>query len=82
MADPYVFTQSGAAGDGLQRPLRSRFQRRLTPDVGVCRDKPARCEGVHVSDRAGRATHTGPESWARVGHGAREAWTGGGAGRV
>jgi hypothetical protein len=70
------------AADAFQRPLRSRFQARLSGRVGVCRDKPARCEGVHVSDRAGRAHHTGPESGARVGHGARAAWTGGGAGRV
>jgi hypothetical protein len=39
MADPYVFTQSGAAADALQRPLRSRFQARLSAVLGPPREK-------------------------------------------
>ena len=50
--------------------------------VRVCRDKPARCEGVEVSDSEGLANHTGPESCASVGNGVREALTGECAGRV
>jgi hypothetical protein len=37
---------------------------------------------VEVSDRAGLAPHTGPESCASLGNGAREAVTGERAGRV
>jgi hypothetical protein len=69
-------------GDGVQRPLRFSFQPRLTPSVRVCRDKPARCEGVEVSDSEGLANHTGSESCASLGHGACEALTGERAGRV
>ena len=52
------------------------------PGVRVCRDKPARCEGVQVSDSEGLANHAGPESCASFGNGVREALTGEGAGRV
>jgi hypothetical protein len=55
--------------------------RRLMPDVRVCREKPARCERVQVSDSEGRATHAGPESCAGAGSGVSEALTGEGAGR-
>ena len=41
-----------------------RLLARLTASVRVCRDKPARCEGVQVSDSEGRANHAGPESCA------------------
>jgi hypothetical protein len=61
---------------------RFGYRRRLKPGVRVCRDKPARCEGVQVSDSEGRANHTGPESCASFGHGVREALTGECAGRV
>jgi hypothetical protein len=54
----------------------------LRPSVRVCRDKPARCERVQVSDSEGRANHTGPESCAGFGNGVREALTGERAGRV
>jgi hypothetical protein len=46
------------------------------------RDKPARCEGVQVSNSEGLANHAGPESCASLGNGVREALTGEGAGRV
>ena len=71
------------AGDGCQRPLVPRFrcQPRLTPSVGVCRDKPARCAGVQVANSEGRANHAGAASCARLGKGVREAVTGEGAGR-
>src|SRR5262245_7114428 len=59
-----------------------RLLARLTASVRVCRDKPARCEGVQVSDSEGLANHTGPESCASVGNGVREALTGECAGRV
>jgi hypothetical protein len=52
------------------------------PGVRVCRDKPARCEGVQVSDSEGLANHAGPESCASLGNGVREALTGECAGRV
>jgi hypothetical protein len=76
--------EQGFAGAALQPTLVPRFgfRERLTPGVGVCRDKPARCEGVQVSDSEGLANHTGPESCASVGTGVREALTGAGAGRV
>jgi len=45
------------------------------PGVRVCRDQPARGEGVHVSNSEGRATHAGPESGARLGNGVRAALT-------
>jgi hypothetical protein len=48
----------------------------------VCRDKPARCEGVQVSNSEGLANHAGPESCASLGNGVREALTGECAGRV
>jgi hypothetical protein len=48
----------------------------------VCRDKPAQCEGVQVSDSEGLASHAGPESGAGLGNGVREALTGERAGRV
>ena len=48
----------------------------------MCRDKPAQCEGVQVSDSAGLANHAGPESCASLGNGVREALTGERAGRV
>ena len=67
--------------DCLQRPLRSRCRQQLRPGVRVCRDKPAQCEGVQVSDSEGVATHAGPESCARLGNEDREAWTGARAGR-
>jgi hypothetical protein len=60
----------------------SLVARRLTAGVRVCRDKPARCEGVQVSDSEGLANHTGPESCASFGNGVREALTGECAGRV
>jgi hypothetical protein len=69
-------------------PCRTRaWSRRVgargsCPAVRVCRDKPAQCEGVEVSDSEGRATHAGPESCANPGHGVREALTGERAGRV
>ena len=44
--------------------------------------KPARCEGVKVSDSEGLANHTGPESCVVVGDGCGEALTGERAGRV
>ena len=50
--------------------------------VRVCRDKPARCEGVQVSDSEGLANHAGSESCASLGNGVREALTGERAGRV
>ena len=56
--------------------------KRLRRSVRVCRDKPARCERVHVSDSEGRATHAGPESCADDGHVISEALTGERAGRV
>jgi hypothetical protein len=56
--------------------------RRVSASVRVCRDKPARCERVQVSDSEGRANHAGPESGASCGNGAREALTGERAGRV
>jgi hypothetical protein len=70
--------------DALQRPLVpcSRFRARLRPSVRVCRDKPARCERVQVSDSEGLAHHAGPESCASFGNGAREALIGERAGRV
>src|SRR5262245_8341414 len=40
------------------------------PGVRVCRDQPARCEGVEVSTSEGRANHPGAESCARLGNGA------------
>jgi hypothetical protein len=52
------------------------------PNVRVCRDKPARCEGVQVSNSEGLANHAGPESCASLGNGVREALTGECAGRV
>jgi len=52
------------------------------PGVRVCRDKPARCEGVQVSDSEGLANHAGSESCASLGNGVREALTGERAGRV
>jgi hypothetical protein len=52
------------------------------PGVRVCRDKPAWCEGVQVSDSEGLATHAGPESCATPGNGGSEALTGECAGRV
>jgi hypothetical protein len=70
------------AADYLQRPRRSRFRPRLMPSVRVCRDKPAQCEGVQVSDREGFASHAGPESCAGLGNGVRAAVTGERAGRV
>ena len=51
------------------------------PGVRVCRDKPARCGRVQVSDSEGLATHTGPESCAALGNGGSEALTGERAGR-
>jgi hypothetical protein len=48
----------------------------------VRRDKPARCEGVKVSDSEGLANHTGPESCVATGNGCSEALTGECAGRV
>jgi hypothetical protein len=48
----------------------------------VCRDKPARCERVQVSDSEGLATHAGPEACAGAGNGVSDALTGDGAGRV
>ena len=48
----------------------------------MCRDKPARCEGVQVSDSEGLANHAGPESCASLGNGVREALAGERAGRV
>src|SRR5262245_59245617 len=72
----------GTGADALQRPLRSRFQARLTASVRVCRDKPARCERVQVSDSEGLANHAGPESCAGFGNGVCEALTGERAGRV
>ena len=77
-----VLAEQCLAADALQRPLRSRFRARLTPSVRVCRDKPARCEGVQVSDSEGVASHAGPESGASLGNGDREALTGECAGRV
>ena len=50
--------------------------------LGMRRDKPARCEGVKVSDSEGLANHTGPESCVVVGNGCGEALTGERAGRV
>jgi hypothetical protein len=50
--------------------------------VRACREKPARCEGVKVSDSEGLANHTGPESCAVVGDGCGEALTGERVGRV
>jgi hypothetical protein len=76
------WAEPSAAPDCLQRVLRSRFRQRLMPGVGVCRDKPARCEGVQVSDREGLANHPGPESCTGCGNGAREALPGERAGRV
>ena len=52
------------------------------PGVRVCRDKPARCEGVQVSDSEGLAHHAGPASGARLGSGVRAAVTGERAGSV
>jgi hypothetical protein len=77
-------SQRRHAGDGVQRPLlrRSRCSPRLMPGVRVCRDKPAQCAGVQVSDSAGVAHHAGPEACARLGHEDREAWTGARAGRL
>jgi len=63
-------------------PTSLRLLARLSASVRVCRDKPARCEGVQVSDSEGLANHTGPESCASFGNGAREALTGECAGRV
>jgi hypothetical protein len=76
--------QPSTAADALQRPLvpRSRFRARLSASVRVCRDQPARSEGVHVSDSEGLATHAGPESCASLGNEVRAAVTGEGAGRV
>jgi hypothetical protein len=37
--------EPGGAGDGLQRPLRSRFQPRLTPSVRGAADKAAHLGG-------------------------------------
>ena len=48
----------------------------------MCRDKPARCERVQVSDSKGLANHAGPESCASFGNGVREALPGERAGRV
>ena len=62
------------ASDGLQP--------RLTLSVRVCRDKPARCERVHVSASEGLASHAGPEACACCGTGVREALPGERAGRV
>jgi hypothetical protein len=62
--------------------LGSGFPPRLMPSVRVCRDKPAQCEGVQVSDSEGLANHAGPESCASLGNGVREALTGERAGRV
>ena len=45
-------------------------------------EKPARCEGVKVSDSEGLASHTGPESCVVVGDGCGEALAGERAGRV
>jgi len=64
---------------GMEPTCRSA---RFMPGVRVCRDQPARGEGVHVSNSEGRATHAGPESGARLGNGVRAALTGTGAGRV
>jgi hypothetical protein len=50
--------------------------------VRVCRDTPARCARVQVSESEGRATHAGPESCAGPGNGVREALTGEWTGRV
>ena len=55
---------------------------RVSASVRVCRDKPARCEGVQVSDSEGLANHAGSESCASLGNGVREALTGERAGRV
>jgi hypothetical protein len=70
--------------DCLQPMLlrRSGFRQQGSASVRVCRDKPARCEGVQVSDSEGLANHTGPESCASFGNGVREALTGECAGRV
>jgi hypothetical protein len=57
-----------AAKSAVHRPWRRKFLGftcpggRLTAGVRVCRDKPARCERVQVSDSEGLATHAGPES--------------------
>jgi hypothetical protein len=48
----------------------------------VCREKPARCEGVKVSNSEGLAGHTGSELCAAPGNGRSEALTGECAGRV
>lgn len=46
------------------------------------RDKPARCEGVKVSESEGLVNHTGPESCAGLGNNVSEALTGKREGRV
>jgi len=76
--------QPGLAPDCLQPSLvpRSGFRPQVKPSVRVCRDKPAQCEGVQVSDSEGLAHHAGPESCASLGNGVREALTGERAGRV
>jgi hypothetical protein len=79
---PLDLTPKRHGADCLQCPLCSRFRQRLRPNVRVCRDKPARGEGVEVSDSEGLAPHTGAESGARLGHGVREALPGARAGRV
>jgi hypothetical protein len=55
--------------------------RPLPIPIRVCRDQPARCHGGPVADRAGLATHAGPEAGAGAGHGVSDALTGGCAGR-
>src|SRR2546425_1678208 len=61
---------------------RFSFRAQLSASVRVRRDKPARCEGVQVSDSEGLANHAGPESCVAIGNGRREAVTGERAGRV
>ncbi len=78
-----LLSESSLKPGTVERPSRrARSRARLKPGVRVCRDKPARCEGVRVSDSEGLANHAGPESCAGPGNGASEALTGERAGRV
>jgi hypothetical protein len=77
----------GILKEGVSSYITRAWSRRGDPRgsclaVRVCRDKPAWCEGVHVSDSEGLATHAGPASCATPGNGGSEALTGECAGRV
>jgi len=77
---------AASCGPGLGKLTRVTAGGNLPPLEGmmsrVCRDKPAQCEEMQVSDSEDLANHAGPESCASLGNEDCEALTGECAGRV